>query len=150
MPVWSVNFVQRYVNSAAYQERVIKESCLRKDELKLQGDKAMKIMDYNAAATLYSMALKFDDADATLYSNRSLCWLRLGEGDEALSDARACTRISPEWEKGYYHQGMAFHLLQDYVSACGALIEALKLDPENPQFVNALRDALERAKCSSR
>lgn len=46
----------------------------RKDELKLQGNKAFEIKDYDAAIPLYSMALKLDDTDATLYSNRSICW----------------------------------------------------------------------------
>jgi hypothetical protein len=58
--------------------------------------------------------MKFDctDTDATLYSNRSICWLRLGVGEVALSDAQACTRIWPDWAKGYYRQGMAFSLLE--------------------------------------
>lgn len=90
----------------------MKDSCKRKDELKLQGNKAFEFEDYDVAILLYSMALKFDDTDATLYSNRSICWLHLGDGDEALSDAQACTRAWPDWEKGYYRQGMVPRLLE--------------------------------------
>ncbi|XP_020180963.1 uncharacterized protein [Aegilops tauschii subsp. strangulata] len=134
---WSVASIVRRVKSASYRERL---ECTRKDELKLQGNKAFEIKDYDAAIPLYSMALKLDDTDATLYSNRSICWLHLGDGDEALSDAQACTRVWPDWEKGYYRQGMAFHLLEDYVSACAAFSKALELDPGNPIIINALRD----------
>ncbi|KAM0897028.1 hypothetical protein ACQ4PT_022813 [Festuca glaucescens] len=83
-----------------------------KDELKQQGYSAFQRKDYDAAILLYSMALKLDDMDAMLYSNRSVCWLRLGVGDEALSDAQACTRLRPDLAEGYYHQRMAFNLLQ--------------------------------------
>ena len=38
--------------------------------------------------------------------------LRLGVGDEALSDAEACIRLRPDWAKGYYRQGMAYRLLE--------------------------------------
>lgn len=57
-------------------------------------------------------AMKFDNTDASLYSNRSVCWLSLGVGDEALSDAQLCSKMRPDWAKGYYRQGMAFCLLQ--------------------------------------
>lgn len=56
--------------------------------------------------------MKFDNTDAKLYSNRSACWLNLGIGDEALSDAQICSKMQPDWAKGYYRQGMAFSLLQ--------------------------------------
>jgi hypothetical protein len=58
--------------------------------------------------------MKFDwtDTDATLYSDRCVCWLRIGVGDQALADAQTCTRMQPNWAKSYYRQGMAFRLLQ--------------------------------------
>ncbi|KAM0917932.1 hypothetical protein ACQ4PT_009328 [Festuca glaucescens] len=62
---------------------------------------------------LLIQAMKFDDGtDASLYSNRSICWLRLGMGDEALSDACACIRVQPDLAKGYFRQGMALCFLQ--------------------------------------
>uniref|UniRef100_A0A8I7BK79 Serine/threonine-protein kinase BSK1-like TPR repeats domain-containing protein n=2 Tax=Hordeum vulgare subsp. vulgare TaxID=112509 RepID=A0A8I7BK79_HORVV len=142
---WSVASILRRVKSASYRERMIKLECKRKDELKLEGNKAFEIKDYDTAILLYSMALKLDDMDATLYSNRSVSWLHLGDGDEALSDAQACTRVWPDWEKGYYRQGMAFRLLEDYVGACAAFRKALELDPGNPIIVDALRDVSQRS-----
>jgi hypothetical protein len=57
--------------------------------------------------------MRFDDGtDASLYSNRSIFWLRLGMGDEALSDACACIRMRPDLAKGYFRQGMALCFLQ--------------------------------------
>jgi hypothetical protein len=45
-------------------------------------------------------ALKVNHFDTTLFSNRSLCWLRLGEGEQALEDARKCQKLRSNWAKG--------------------------------------------------
>uniref|UniRef100_A0A0D9UXB4 Uncharacterized protein n=1 Tax=Leersia perrieri TaxID=77586 RepID=A0A0D9UXB4_9ORYZ len=140
---WSVDGIIRFVKSAAYKERMRDASCKRKDDLKEQGNSAYNNKDYDDAILLYSMAMKFDNTDAILYSNRSACWLNLGIGDEAISDAQICSKMQPDWAKGYYRQGMAFSLLQDYASASDVLHRALKLDPRNATIAKALRDVLE-------
>jgi hypothetical protein len=67
--------------------------------------------------------MKFDDdTDASLYSNRSLCWLRLGMGDEALSDAWTCIRMQPDCAIGYYRQGMALCFLQVIIMILAILL----------------------------
>ncbi|XP_047065021.1 ankyrin-1-like [Lolium rigidum] len=114
VPDWTVGGIVSYVNSAAYKKWVCHIFILLKDELKQQGYSAFQRKDYDEAILLYSMALKIDDTDAVLYSNRSVCWLHLGVGDEALSDAQACTRLRPDLAEGYYHQRMAFNLLQRF------------------------------------
>ncbi|XP_051204008.1 uncharacterized protein [Lolium perenne] len=141
---WSVAGIVRHVNSAAYKEWVIQASCIKKDEMKQQGHSAFKRKDYDEAILFFNLALKFDctNTDATLYSNRSICWQRLGVGEEALSDAQECTRMRPDWAKGYYRQGMAFRLLQDRASAYDAFLKASKLDPGNADIRNAIRDVL--------
>ncbi|KAG8053300.1 hypothetical protein GUJ93_ZPchr0001g32097 [Zizania palustris] len=142
-PDWSVGGIIGYVNSAAYKEWARNASCKRKDDLKLQGNSAFNSKNYDAAILLYSLAMKFDNTDPMLYSNRSVCWLHLGIGDEALSDAQMCSKIQPEWAKGYFRQGMAFFLLQDYAGASEVLHRALKLDPRNVAIAKSLQDVLE-------
>uniref|UniRef100_A0ACD6ANM3 Uncharacterized protein n=1 Tax=Avena sativa TaxID=4498 RepID=A0ACD6ANM3_AVESA len=96
---------------------------------------------------LLIQAMKFDgDTDASLYSNRSICWLHLGIADDALSDAWACIRMRPDWAKGYYRQGMALCSLQDYAGASDALLRASKLDPDDDTIAEALRVVSECAK----
>lgn len=46
-------------------------------ELKSQGNKAAGRKKFLSAAEFYSMALDLDPEDATLFSNRSLCWLHM-------------------------------------------------------------------------
>uniref|UniRef100_A0ACD5TB02 Uncharacterized protein n=1 Tax=Avena sativa TaxID=4498 RepID=A0ACD5TB02_AVESA len=147
---WSVAGIVRFVNSATYKEEVKKASWIMKDELKQQGYSAFKRKDYDAAILLYSTAMKFDytNTDAALYSNRSICWLCIGVGDHALSDAQTCARIRPGWAKSYYRQGMAFRLLQDHGKASEALLKASELDPENAKIKEALRSIQARRDAS--
>ena len=55
----------------------------------------------------FIQAIMLDPADATLYSNRSLCHLKIGEKVDALVDANTCISLRPEWPKGYYRKGAA-------------------------------------------
>lgn len=57
-------------------------------------------------------AIDVDPADATLLSNRSLCWIRLGQAELALDDAKACRALRPDWAKACYREGAALRLLQ--------------------------------------
>lgn len=57
-------------------------------------------------------AIDFDPTDATLHSNRSLCWIRLGQAEHALADAKACRALRPDWAKACYREGAALRLLQ--------------------------------------
>jgi tetratricopeptide (TPR) repeat protein len=57
----------------------------------------------------FHQAIMLDPADATLYSNRSFCHLKIGEKKDALDDANACISLRPEWPKGYYRKG-AVHM----------------------------------------
>ena len=49
---------------------------------------------------------------AILLSNRSFCFLRMGRGEDAVSDATSCIEYLPYWPKGYYRQGAAYMLLK--------------------------------------
>lgn len=57
-------------------------------------------------------AIDVSPFDETLFSNRSLCWARLNDGDQALSDAIACVRLKPNWFKAHYRGGAALKILK--------------------------------------
>uniref|UniRef100_A0A453MLP7 Uncharacterized protein n=1 Tax=Aegilops tauschii subsp. strangulata TaxID=200361 RepID=A0A453MLP7_AEGTS len=114
----------------------------RIEELKSLGVKSVKRNDYSTAATMYSMAMEHDPHDATLFSNRSLCWLRMGDGHKALQDALACREMRPGWPKACYRQGAALMLLKDYGGARDAFLDAAKLDPQSSEIKAALREAM--------
>ncbi|KAK3140337.1 hypothetical protein QOZ80_5AG0399550 [Eleusine coracana subsp. coracana] len=89
------------------------------------------------------MALKVDHFDATLFSNRSICWLRLGEGEKALDDASKCKKLRPKWAKAYYRRGAALMLLKDYESAYHTLSRGLELDPESEEMEKLFWEAMD-------
>uniref|UniRef100_K3ZE61 Uncharacterized protein n=1 Tax=Setaria italica TaxID=4555 RepID=K3ZE61_SETIT len=85
-------------------------------EPQLEGKEAFAKGDYVAAVYSYTLAIEIDPHDTTSFANRSLCWLRLGEGELALSDARRCTALAP-------------YMLKIHKKAVEAFEEALELDP---------------------
>ncbi|CAO2045835.1 unnamed protein product [Urochloa humidicola] len=117
-------------------------------QLKSLGTKAVERKDYLFASEIYSKAMNLDPNDATLFSNRSLCWLHMGDGEKALQDALQCREMQPDWPKSYYRQGTALLLLKDFKSACEALFDGFKLDPKNDEIEHALREAMGSLKIS--
>jgi len=119
-------------------------------DLKLEGNKAYKNKDYSTAEKLYSVAImkSAGPPDATLFSNRSLCLIKMGEGEKALFDAEACWGMQPYWPKAYYRKGAAHMLLKDYEKACDAFLDGLKLDPANAEMKDALKESLNSLKIS--
>ncbi|CAL5092594.1 unnamed protein product [Urochloa decumbens] len=106
---------------------------------KQEANEALAKGDYLAASYLYSLAIHKDPLDATLFSNRSLCWLRLGDGKSALADAQECKMIRPSWSKAWYQEGAALSMLKNYKGAANAFVEARKLDPACDENKTALR-----------
>lgn len=117
-------------------------------ELKSKGSKAAGRKDFLSAAEFYSMAMELDPNDATLFSNRSLCWLHLGKPLLGLLDALECRQRRPDWPKALYRKSKALMSLKDYKGACEAFLDALKLDPGNAEIEDGLRNALESLKVS--
>ncbi|CAO2038341.1 unnamed protein product [Urochloa humidicola] len=144
---WSVDGIISYAKSkpALKGEDLCKVMLAN---LKFHGREAVKNKDYLSAKEIYTRALSVDPDDATLFSNRSLCWLHLGDGKKALTDAVACKSMRPGWSKACYREGAARMLLKDYEKACGAFLDGLKLEPENAEIESALWEALESLKIS--
>ncbi|KAK1647428.1 hypothetical protein QYE76_065233 [Lolium multiflorum] len=117
-------------------------------ELKSKGSKAVGRRDFLSAAEFYSMAMELDPNDATLFSNRSLCWLQLGKPLLGLLDALECKSRRPSWPKALYRQSKALMSLKDYKGACEAFLDALKLDPGNDEIEDGLRNAMASLKVS--
>jgi len=112
-------------------------------EAKLRGEQAFKKKDYLMAVDAYTQAIDLDPNNAIFLSNRSLCWIRLGQAEQALADAKACRALRPDWPKACYREGVALRLLQHFDEAANAFYEGVELDPENKELVDAFREAVE-------
>ncbi|TVU46015.1 hypothetical protein EJB05_05529, partial [Eragrostis curvula] len=121
----------------------------KNSELKRQGDDAFKKQDYINSSAFYTQAVRIDPYDAMLFSNRSVCWHRMGDGKRALQDALKCKLLRPVWPKAYYRQGAALMLLKDYAKACEILSEGLELDPESDEIDKLYWEAMELKNAST-
>uniref|UniRef100_A0A0D9VG43 Uncharacterized protein n=1 Tax=Leersia perrieri TaxID=77586 RepID=A0A0D9VG43_9ORYZ len=135
---WSVDGIITHVNRNVEDDPVYR---LKPAELKLEASRAYKRKDYVTATKLYSVALNHDPEDATLYSNRSICWLKMDEGMNALLDAQVCRTMRSDWPKACYREGAVHMFLKDYEKACDAFLDGLKLEPGNIEIENRLRYA---------
>ncbi|XP_039815806.1 putative ankyrin repeat protein RF_0381 isoform X2 [Panicum virgatum] len=147
VPNWSVHGVISHAKLECKKPLEEHHIARRKAMFKSQASKAFKLKNYDLASKLYGLAI--DHApDATLYSNRSLCRLQMGDGEGALSDAYKCRTMRPDWAKGCYRQGAAHMLLGEHKQAHDALLDAQKLDPGNEEIERELRKAMELMKVS--
>ncbi|RLN30487.1 ankyrin repeat and KH domain-containing protein 1-like isoform X1 [Panicum miliaceum] len=140
---WSVHGIISHVHMEVMQLEDHDFVKKKKSELKRQGADAFRNEDYLKASVFYTQALKVDQFDATLFSNRSICWLRLGDGKKALYDAMECKDLRPKWAKAYYRKGAALMFLKDYDSAYDTLSRGLELDPESEEMEELLWEAVE-------
>ncbi|KAM0907958.1 hypothetical protein ACQ4PT_015780 [Festuca glaucescens] len=105
---WSVDGIISHVKMEIKQLEDGNFVKTRMSELKGQGDEAFKKQDYLKASVFYTQALKMDNFDAKLLSNRSLCFFRMGDGKRAYEDATECAEIRPKWAKAHCRLGAAF------------------------------------------
>ncbi|KAL4361209.1 hypothetical protein GQ457_04G027640 [Hibiscus cannabinus] len=142
-PVWSVDGIMVHTHPKEKMEKVRQQIQRLFMESKLKGTEAFKKMDYLGAIKWYTEAISYNKTDATVYSNRSLCWARLEDGKNALVDAGMCVMLSPFWPKSYYRLGVAWKLLQQFDKAAGAFYDGWMLDRKNKELECAYRDAVD-------
>ncbi|KAL4029128.1 hypothetical protein IC575_012349 [Cucumis melo] len=165
IPSWTTDGIIEYMQNEANKDQEVsrnpevnkhKDSTVREDlpevspeakkkaaEAKSRGDDAFNTKDFHTAVDAYTQAIDLDPTDGTLLSNRSLCWIRLGQAEHALADAKACRALKPDWPKACYREGAALRLLQRFEEAANSFYEGVQLDPNNMALVNAFREAVE-------
>ncbi|WVZ95950.1 hypothetical protein U9M48_041650 [Paspalum notatum var. saurae] len=145
---WSIDGVISHAKLEAEKPLSEQKVNATKDLVKSLGNKAFTRKEYELASETYSLILDHEP-DATLYSNRSLCKLLMGDGEGALSDACLCRMMRPDWAKACYRQAAAYMLLKEYRHAHDALLDAQELDPGSEEIKRELRKAAELMKISS-
>ncbi|KAK1650377.1 hypothetical protein QYE76_068182 [Lolium multiflorum] len=138
LPYWSVDGIIRMMESPLIRLQDAVPVGARVTDFKSRAKEAFRKKDYQAALYFFGRVIEINPFDATMFSNRSLCWLRMGEGERALSDAQRCRQLMPGWCKGWYLEGTALEFMEDYQGAADAFTEALKLNPESDEIKRAL------------
>ena len=139
----------------------------RAQQNKDKGNHMFKERDYGQAMLFYSQAIttlggdrskgeEEEEEEGTVgeeqrqflsacYSNRAACALKLGQHENALSDAKRCVALDPAHVRGTFRVGLALHALERYREACPVLSKALGMQPGNKQIKTALQFAERKA-----
>ncbi|XP_048528378.1 putative ankyrin repeat protein RF_0381 [Triticum urartu] len=142
-PVWSINGIMNTARSPHIKHQDASSVEQRIADLKSCGKEAFGKEDYITAMYFYGLVMDIDPLDATMFANRSLCWLWMREGDRALEDARQCVMMRPRWSKAWYREGKALSFMKDYKGAANAFLKAQELDPKSDEITKALREAVD-------
>ena len=72
---------------------------LQAAELKDKGNKFLQANDFAKAIECYTEAISLDPSNHVLYSNRSAGYAKDKKYEQALSDAKKCVELKPDWGK---------------------------------------------------
>ncbi|CAK6949314.1 sperm-associated antigen 1A [Scomber scombrus] len=113
--------------------RAVQEEGQRKEArftlLKQEGNDLVKKSQFQAALEKYSECLTLKPEECAVYTNRTICLLKLNRFEEAKHDCDSALQLDPANKKAFYRRALAHKGLQDYLSASSDLQEVLQLDP---------------------
>lgn len=72
------------------------------------------------------------------FSNRSAAYLKQGNANNALEDAKSCIGLNPDFSKGYSRKGAALHALKRYNDSIAAYEEGLAKFPDDKGLTSGL------------
>nr|CAD7577145.1 unnamed protein product [Timema californicum] len=132
------------------------------EELKQKGNECVRDKKYAESALHYTYAIKLDPGNYSLYSNRSLAFLKMEQYYLALEDAKQTIKLQPDWAKlanalvvlsstaedgeievrisGYFRKAEVEFSTDHFSEALQSYTQALKLQPDDP----GIRDAILR------
>lgn len=141
-----------YASMSADEIKTVVDEC---DQNKARGNEAFQAGEYGQAILLYSLSLdkaeelpdKVGNGQQQLFrrdlvlSNRAACFLKLGQHEKALEDAKLAQDIEPSNIKAIFRRGLSLHAMGLFQEAIPILAEAHKLEPKNKQIKQALQFA---------
>ena len=105
---------------------------------KAKGNAALQAGKTSEAIEAYSKAIDLDGANHVYFSNRSAAYLKQGNANNALEDAKSCIGLNPDFSKGYSRKGAALHALKRYNDSIAAYEEGLAKFPDDKGLTSGL------------
>jgi stress-induced-phosphoprotein 1 len=93
------------------------------------------------AIEAYTKAINADGTNHVYFSNRSAAYLKKGDANNALEDAKSTIALNPDFSKGYSRKGAALHALKRYNDAIAAFEEGLAKFPSDAALKKGVEDA---------
>lgn len=99
--------------------------------LRDMGNQAVDAGRFDEAVEHYTSVLAAHPADHEVLANRSLAYLKLDRGQEALNDAALCVNLKPNWAKGYYRMGCALEKVKMWKESAAIFAKVVEMEPNN-------------------
>ncbi|KAK7800893.1 hypothetical protein U0070_007037 [Myodes glareolus] len=106
--------------------------------MKMRGNEEFSKQRFDLAVIFYTRAIEYRPENHLLYGNRALCFLRMGQFRNALSDGKRAIVLKNTWPKGHYRYCDALSMLGEYDWALQANIKAQKLCKNDPEGIKDL------------
>ncbi|XP_071354455.1 stress-induced-phosphoprotein 1-like [Trachinotus anak] len=119
----------------------VEEYAKRSRELAGTGNRLAASGQYEIAVKCFTDAIKFNPTEFRLFGNRSLCYERLQQYENALSDADVALSMEPNWIKGLFRKGKALCGLKRYYEASLIYREVLNLESSSVEAMQELKRA---------
>lgn len=108
---------------------------LKVKQLAIKGVELAKQNEFSKAIEKFTEAIRSDSTDHRLYGNRSYCFDKINNFQDALHDAEKAIALDPLWPKGYFRKGRALYGLKMYKDAEEAYIKVLEIEnPDDPEL----------------
>nr|XP_046268662.1 RNA polymerase II-associated protein 3 isoform X2 [Scatophagus argus] len=96
---------------------------------------------YETAVKYFTDAIKYNPKEFKLFGNRSLCYERMQQYENALGDADLALCMEPKWIKGLFRKGKALCGLKRYYDASLIYMEVLQLESSSAEAKQELKRA---------
>jgi tetratricopeptide (TPR) repeat protein len=124
--------IRRSASAAAKRDEAsssTETTLLEKSKLaKERGNELFAQSNYEAAVKSYSMSIRLDRLNHTLYSNRSAAYFGAGKFEDALTDAETCIKLNDTFGKGYVRKAAALSAMTLHAEAIKACELGLSKD----------------------
>lgn len=109
-------------------------------QFKAKGNAALQAGNLSEAIQHYTAAINLDGSNHVFYSNRSAAYLKKGDANNALEDAKSVIALKPDFSKGYSRKGAALHALKRYNDSIAAYEEGVAKFPDDAALKKGLED----------
>ncbi|XP_039641139.1 uncharacterized protein si:dkey-33c12.4 isoform X2 [Perca fluviatilis] len=117
------------------------ELAKRSRELAGMGNRLAASGQYEMAVKCFTDAIKYNPKEFKLFGNRSLCYERMQQYENAYRDADLALSMEPNWIKGLFRKGKALCGLKRYYEASLIYKEVLKLESSSAEATRELKRA---------